>query len=202
MATIKDFVGWLHADLSRWTRAGKSVEYVSHTGQSDGSGHAEEQIRVRIYTRTNSYAISAVEKNDGPGYLGCISKNRMPRAGEDQHRGNDLSDGPLSRETWDKILRDIVAYELVEVHGRGLPPIEMFAGSGARGAAQQRGAPASGVAGCYAESAQAQNRAGPHVSAPDVVYEPEQPERTGLVDAVGKPIVRRRDPIGYIRPRS
>lgn len=47
------------------------------------------------------------------GYLGCTSQCRKPRAGEQQHRGSDLHDGPLTPETWHRILADIVSYEMV-----------------------------------------------------------------------------------------
>ncbi|MEE8114809.1 MAG: hypothetical protein V3T23_10710, partial [Nitrososphaerales archaeon] len=54
--------------------------------------------------------------DDGRTYLGCTASSRKPRAGEDWTRGSDLADGDLSLETWNKILGDIVAYELVRVH--------------------------------------------------------------------------------------
>lgn len=50
------------------------------------------------------------------GYLGCIASSRKPRAGEKHTRGNDLADGPLTEETWRRILADIVSYEMVRVH--------------------------------------------------------------------------------------
>jgi hypothetical protein len=37
------------------------------------------------------------------------------RAGEDWVRGNDLPDGPFSKETWDRIIYAIVRYELVKL---------------------------------------------------------------------------------------
>ena len=50
-----------------------------------------------------------------PRYLGCISSTRKPYPGEDHTRGNDPHDGPLTRETWNSILADIVAYELEKI---------------------------------------------------------------------------------------
>ena len=40
---------------------------------------------------------------------------RKPRAGEDWNRGRDLADGSYTKETWDKIISNIVSYELVKV---------------------------------------------------------------------------------------
>ena len=70
-------------------------------------------IRARIFTDSHQYQISA-----GETYLGCGASSRKWRAGEDWHRGNDRHDGPFCRETWDKIVRDILRYELtkLEVH--------------------------------------------------------------------------------------
>ena len=72
----------------------------------------QEGFRIVIYTSEHIYSISAE-----PGkYLGCGASSRKPRPGEDWTRGNDLSDGKYSYETWIKILADIVAYELVPLH--------------------------------------------------------------------------------------
>jgi hypothetical protein len=80
----------------------------------------KQRIELVLYTENNIYHISArppnSENRGDKGYLGCISTSRKPRAGEDWHRGNDLADGPFGFETWHKILRDIVAYELVKIH--------------------------------------------------------------------------------------
>ncbi len=80
-----------------------------------------EETTIKIYTETNCYRISAfVEKYESgeikKTYLGCIANSRKPRAGEEGTRGNDLPDGPFTRETWQKILAHIVGYELVKVH--------------------------------------------------------------------------------------
>ncbi len=48
-------------------------------------------------------------------YLGCGVTSRTTRPGETWTRGNDLHDGKFSRETWDGILRGVLAYELVEL---------------------------------------------------------------------------------------
>lgn len=78
-----------------------------------------------LATATHHYHIAAVfpgEREDSPyGYLGCIASSRVIRAGESRTRGNDLADGPFSRETWDRIVRDIVRYELVAIEAQQEP---------------------------------------------------------------------------------
>ena len=66
------------------------------------------QGRVTFCTAMNTYTLSFKE-----GGLGCVVSSRIQRAGETWTRGNDLHDGPFSRETFDAIMRDIIGYELV-----------------------------------------------------------------------------------------
>ena len=70
----------------------------------------EDRTRVKLYTNGHVYAISA-----SPTYLGCIASTRKPRPGETWTRGNDLADGSFGKEIWDRILRDIVGYELMTI---------------------------------------------------------------------------------------
>jgi len=78
-----------------------------------------EELRysVDIFTDTHSYYFSVKPPNeeDADGYLGGQAGTRKSRAGEEHTRGNDLADGPYSKETFDKIVNDIVAFELVEL---------------------------------------------------------------------------------------
>jgi len=80
-------------------------------------------IRMLIYTLTNKYQIVAICHRTEMGlgkfvktYLGAVASSRTPRAGEDWTRGNDLADGEFCKETWVRILSDIVGYELVKIH--------------------------------------------------------------------------------------
>lgn len=92
----------------------------------------DELIRLKIFTKNHQYRIVAhlpnskdikkeissnknQPKENYNGYLGCIGDTRKPRAGEDWNRGNDLADGSYSKETWQEIVNDILAYELVKV---------------------------------------------------------------------------------------
>ena len=82
-------------------------------------------VRVSFYTKDHSYHIGVRKKGERDnldfngkednGYLGCTVQTRKPRAGEDWNRGNDLHDGDYSKETWQEIVSDILAYELVKV---------------------------------------------------------------------------------------
>ncbi len=110
MATLKDFDNWL-SGLVRFGRADDHIE-----GFDGPSSPGEAKRTIRIYTDTNFYNISAIERDGKDGYLGCVASGRKPRAGEDWHRGSDLADGPLTEETWQRILGDIISYEMVKVH--------------------------------------------------------------------------------------
>jgi len=77
------------------------------------------KVRMMLYTNDHSYSIMAIPPGvrglGDDGYLGCMSSSRKPRTGEDWKRGNDLADGSFCYETWIKIVRDIVGYELVKI---------------------------------------------------------------------------------------
>ena len=120
MATIKDLQEWIERDI---TRFGAIEQYalLDYDGP-DENGRAG--YGVKIFTDANAYKIIAVESDESyNGYLGCQGHSRKPRAGEDWTRGNDLADGPLTEETWQKILGDIVSYEMVRINRREGVPI-------------------------------------------------------------------------------
>jgi len=106
------FIEWMDS-LGRW---GGNLVDGSVLSISDALGNPT-RFRVRLFTKTHSYSISVrvPEDADDDDYLGCIASTRTPRAGEDHTRGNDLADGKLCQETWNRILTDIVAYELVRL---------------------------------------------------------------------------------------
>lgn len=113
-ATIENFKSWLE-NLGKFP-SHKNIEVVINEGDCDEEGNYELKYKVRIYTDNNKYGIIARETNGNKGYLGCVASSRKPRAGETWTRGSDLADGPLTKETWYRILGDIVSYELVKVH--------------------------------------------------------------------------------------
>jgi len=76
------------------------------------------RISLKLATNTNIYHIAvSMREHDAKSlsdlYLGATSSSRRNRAGETWARGSDLSDGKFSEELWNKILSDIVSYELV-----------------------------------------------------------------------------------------
>jgi len=78
--------------------------------------YKESRLSLSFYTKNYKYSLSARLPNpDDNGYLGAMVDTRKPRAGEDWNRGNDLADGKYCKETWDRIVADIVSYEIVKV---------------------------------------------------------------------------------------
>lgn len=112
LITIKELKEYIRK-IPRYTRYGTNRELEEVLEKTI----TETSYDFSIFTQTNEYLINAVEKENG-GYLGCVSRCRKSRAGEDWRRGSDLADGKLSVETWYKILEDIIGHELVKVHKR------------------------------------------------------------------------------------
>lgn len=110
-ATVADIRAWYDRDLGRFASWDRYVQIGPVARGFD--------FRIRFYTAEKCYSITAVGAGglQPDGYLGCVATARKPRAGEQQHRGNDLADGPLDEATWHRIICDIVSYELVKVHG-------------------------------------------------------------------------------------
>ena len=78
----------------------------------------EGRTNVTLYTDGHSYHITATDTD----WLGCGVSCRKPRPGEDWTRGSDLADGKLNEKTWNRILRDIIAYELKTISDYILNP--------------------------------------------------------------------------------
>lgn len=84
-------------------------KYIENSG---GQGDGESVTYFyNFYTNDYKYYIVARVYEDHD-YLGCQVSCRKPYAGEDWHRGNDLPDGPFTKETWLRILNGIVRYEM------------------------------------------------------------------------------------------
>lgn len=96
-ATMKS---WLQ-DLGSWF----DPNAVDFDVSEDGALH------FTLETAAHKYFFSArVPEGRGTdqGYLGCVATHKKSK------RGNDLPDGPFSRETWQEILFAIVGYECVD----------------------------------------------------------------------------------------
>ena len=106
------------------------VNYTPEQPHTPGENHEVGKLSFRLFTKEYTYVIScvlpysfeAINPNDNQsytetykGYLGCTVTTRKPRAGEDWNRGNDLADGEYSRETFIRIMQNIISYELVKV---------------------------------------------------------------------------------------
>jgi hypothetical protein len=98
------FIGWL--EYFKFS----NHKYINVTINGD------DVFGVTIYTVTNAYAFRITKT-----YLGCTAATRMPRAGEDWTRGNDLPDGKFTKETLTKILGAILFYESQKVVDLTIP---------------------------------------------------------------------------------
>ena len=102
----------------KWMSEFKFGNPVSHWVIERHTGHGIH-YGVTFFTSHYQYSLNIIPPKDDPfypnGYLGCVALTRMPLAGETHNRGDDLNDGPYSRETLHGILGDIVGYEMVEI---------------------------------------------------------------------------------------
>ena len=102
-ATPDQFQQWLH-DLARFGNE-PAIEPIPHDRMAPGA----TGFRVKPNTALFSYAITAVwepgKQGDTYSYLGAIAA----RHGNGRQ---ELANGPISAETWHRILRGIVALEM------------------------------------------------------------------------------------------
>jgi hypothetical protein len=71
-----------------------------------------EELHVLLFTERHAYHIVASLRDGVAAYFGATASTTFYRTGETWTRGNDLPDGPFSREMWDVILRAILRYEM------------------------------------------------------------------------------------------
>ena len=116
MATIADVKNWIKELLPYGEDFDKYVKVITDEAEGNAEGKFKHKLIVHIFTQSRLYYhIVAKDENDNTGYLGCQVGNSYCLAGEDHSRGRDLPDGPLSEETWRKIVNDIVRTELREL---------------------------------------------------------------------------------------
>ena len=72
-------------------------------------------LTIHFYTETHRYHISACLKKDNSTYFGAQASTRKPRAGEQWTRGNDLPDGNLTRDMWNRIKNAIIRFEMTRL---------------------------------------------------------------------------------------
>lgn len=117
MTTVADVKRWIAELLpqgedqyAKYVRVLKEEKIKNPNGSRD-----THRLVVSIFTRSRRYyrIVAKEEDIDGRvGYLGCQFGNSYPLAGEDHSRGNDLPDGQLNEDTWNRIIRSIISREL------------------------------------------------------------------------------------------
>jgi len=112
-AKLPDQVAKWMAKLCRWR--GDNPDNV--TDSAIWWMKRENRWLFAVYTPLHKYSITFVMPGDdgpgdGHGYIGAIVTNRLPRPGEEHHRGSDMADGPYCAATWTKVLSDILGYEV------------------------------------------------------------------------------------------
>ena len=108
-----DFMRWLE-EFSRF--GGNPIDAMA-LWESPG-----KVFKALFFTERFEYTVAArpdaktekAEEYDS-GYLGAVVSSRKPRAGEDWTRGTDLADGSYSKETWQRIMADIIGHEMVRL---------------------------------------------------------------------------------------
>lgn len=94
-----------------------SSDFIDRLTRWSDSIHIDDKsdrLLITLTTKLQTYSISMHYPRPGKpnGYMGCVTSARTPEPGENWKRGNDLCDGPYSEETWNRIMTDIVAYEI------------------------------------------------------------------------------------------
>jgi len=104
----------LDAWVAKLVFPGKVESFIQEKKAYDSELHGSYR-EFCFYTEDNKYSITAIDRQDDDGYLGCGVTCRKSRPGEEYTRGNDLRDGPFTEETWNSITLAIVNYELVKL---------------------------------------------------------------------------------------
>ncbi len=102
---------YLYTDTEYW-------KYLYPYDQGGGELDDENAFHCLIWTVDNEYHISCRLNTDKRetairSTMMALVHGRKFRAGENWRRGNDLPDGPFSKETFDEIICAIARYEVV-----------------------------------------------------------------------------------------
>lgn len=111
--TYEEMVSEISNWLGDWLRYGTAPDERIRFERRE---HDDESGVMYFATQMNNYSISFT----GGRYMGGVVSSRLARAGETWLRGNDLPDGEFSRETFEKIMRAVVGYEMEFL----APPVE------------------------------------------------------------------------------
>ena len=104
-----EFAIWLK-EIIRYRNVDSNALIFWDMNRNDDGNH----FSCTIFTNDNKHTFYgyAPTEDKPKGYLGGGATGRKPRPGLDYAGGNDLPDGSYSKETFDSIVRAIVAYEL------------------------------------------------------------------------------------------
>ncbi len=120
-----DLKEWLQ-EISRYGNTDNTCLIFFNKTNKKGFGlvtpsEMQKSVVVQFFTNNWEYIIRANNKilnydKDRPelfsSYLGCTASERKAKVGENWVRGRDLRDGKYSKETWNKIVCDIVSNEI------------------------------------------------------------------------------------------
>lgn len=107
--TVQSFA-WLeqeYPDLAGWIR--ETSAYLAAEVICEIKDYGESVV-VNLFTSQRVFHVAAISGEDG--YLGLQHSLRSTGA------GNDWTDGRYSKETWDKIVRDMLSCELIPLERR------------------------------------------------------------------------------------
>lgn len=115
---MSELMNWLNANGKQNNQ--KMDEFYSWIHDLVGTDYIKEKgnkykEQIYFYTNEYKYEITAHAANY-EGYLGGVAFCRKLFVGEDHIRGVDLPDGPLNKETWDKIKTSIISNELIKIN--------------------------------------------------------------------------------------
>ena len=76
-------------------------------------------LKLKLWTDRHHYVMSiGFGEND---YLSCVATARRQRPGETFFRNNDLYNGRLNEDSFNRVMLDIVSYELVSLWKKKKP---------------------------------------------------------------------------------
>lgn len=114
--------GWLDEMLRGWNLY-HNILMIESIDPPNGPVNASVRLNLFLFTKKFRFRITVrppradssklLARDQDAGYIGASSLTRWARAGEDWMRGNDLTDGPFTKDVFDAIMRDIVRWELV-----------------------------------------------------------------------------------------
>ena len=109
--TCEDAKIWLFTLLNQM-KYSRSVweDYVTKEDDQHGL------LRVKIYTDRFAYEISVGWNNKD--YISCKSQARRQRPGESFFRINELFTGPICKESFNRVILDILSNELINIYRR------------------------------------------------------------------------------------